>query len=87
LEHIVPYASIISSRVPIGQAYRIAAFCLWGLTEKTTTGKVITRLAPRGLSPGAQLMHPVRNGIEMLPQRDELITLEHVQYLPLGIGQ
>jgi hypothetical protein len=47
--------------------------------EKTTTGKVITRLARRGLSPGAQLMHPVRNGIEMLPKRDELITLEHVQ--------
>jgi hypothetical protein len=47
--------------------------------EKTTTGKVITRLARRGLSPAAQIVHPVRNGIEMIPQRDELITLEHVQ--------
>lgn len=47
--------------------------------EKTTTGRIITRLARRGLCPEPQTQNPERNGIEMLPRRDELITLNHVQ--------
>lgn len=50
--------------------------------EKTTAGRVITRLARRGLCPDPrefQAMNVVRNGVEMLPRRDETITLGHVQ--------
>ncbi len=47
--------------------------------EKTTTGRIITRLARRGLSPEPSVKHSIRNGIEMLPRRGEPITLEHVQ--------
>ncbi|TVP78158.1 MAG: CopG family transcriptional regulator [Puniceicoccaceae bacterium] len=47
--------------------------------ENTTTGRIITRLARRGLCPEPHTQQTVRNGIEMLPRRDELITLNHVQ--------
>ncbi len=47
--------------------------------EKTTTGRIITRLARRGLSPEPCARDSIRNGIEMLPRRGEPITLDHVQ--------
>ena len=50
--------------------------------EKTTTGRIISSLARPGLSledPKPQTAPLVRNGLEMLPQRDEPITLDHVQ--------
>ena len=48
--------------------------------ERTTAGKVISRLARNGLRPSGSRTTPrVRNGIEMLPRRGEVITLEHVQ--------
>ncbi|MCH8474035.1 MAG: hypothetical protein LAT55_02280 [Opitutales bacterium] len=47
--------------------------------EKTTTGRILTRLARRGLSPEPGPTPRVRNGIEMLPRRGEPITLDHVQ--------
>jgi len=47
--------------------------------EKTTTGRIISRLARSGLCPDPEGRHAVRNGMEMLPRRDELVTLNHVQ--------
>jgi len=50
--------------------------------EKTTTGRIMSRLARRGLCPELQRPQSLgmeRNGIEMLPRRDELVTLNHVQ--------
>lgn len=50
--------------------------------EKTTAGAVISRLARRGLVPqGSDGEVKIRNGVPMLPRRDEVITLEHVQRL------
>ena len=50
--------------------------------EKTTTGRIMSRLARRGLCPEPQTPQTrtmERNCIEMLPRRDELTTLNHVQ--------
>jgi hypothetical protein len=50
--------------------------------EKTTTGRIISRMARHGLCSESQMSqaHAMeRNGIEMLPRRNELITLNHVQ--------
>ncbi len=47
--------------------------------EKTTTGRIISRLARSGLCPESKGNQNVRNGMEMLPRRDELVTLDHVQ--------
>lgn len=50
--------------------------------EKTTAGAVISRLARRGLAPQAPEGEVrIRNGVPMLPKRNEVITLEHVQRL------
>lgn len=49
--------------------------------EKTTTGKIISRLARKGLennSPGRPNI-TYRNGVPVLPQRDEIITNEMVE--------
>lgn len=50
--------------------------------EKTTTGRILSNLARRGLSPeqrAAPAGLQVRNGVEMLPRRNEPITLDHVR--------
>ena len=48
--------------------------------ERTTAGRVISDLAKRGLKqptkPGVR--ENVRNGIRMLPNRDEIITNAHI---------
>ena len=48
--------------------------------ERTTAGRVISDLAKRGLKqptkPGVR--EKVRNGIRMLPNRDEIITNAHI---------
>ncbi|WP_269523497.1 hypothetical protein [Coraliomargarita parva] len=49
--------------------------------EHTTTGRVLSRLARRGLSPGSKPGSTMRNGIEMLPARGEPVTLDQVQAL------
>jgi len=48
--------------------------------ERTTAGKIISDLAKRGLKQPAsrQVKEKVRNGIRMLPNRDEIITNAHV---------
>ena len=48
--------------------------------KKSTAGKVLSDLAKRGLKqPGRR--DKVRNGIRMLPNRDEIITNAHVDKL------
>jgi len=48
--------------------------------QGVSTGKVISDLARNGLNPKRPRgKGRVRNGIEMLPRRGEVITLDHVQ--------
>jgi hypothetical protein len=47
--------------------------------EKTTAGRVLSQLARRGLSMGHPQKSAERNGIEMLPVRDEAVSVEHVR--------
>jgi hypothetical protein len=51
--------------------------------EGRTTGKVLSELARRGLATPARRSAPerMRNGVPVLPQRGEIVTLEHVQSL------
>jgi hypothetical protein len=48
--------------------------------EGTTIGETLSKLARKGLT-GATGSEPrvIRNGVPVLPQRDEVITLEHIQ--------
>ena len=51
--------------------------------KKSTAGKVLSDLAKRGLNQPARpgRRDKVRNGIRMLPNRDEIITNAHVDKL------
>ena len=51
--------------------------------ERTTAGRVISDLAKRGLKQPAKSgeKEKVRNGIRMLPNRDEIITNAHIKKL------
>ncbi|MBC8245882.1 MAG: hypothetical protein H8E20_16020 [Verrucomicrobia bacterium] len=51
--------------------------------KKSTAGKVLSDLAKRGLKQPARpgRRDKVRNGIRMLPVRDEIITNAHVDKL------
>jgi hypothetical protein len=48
--------------------------------EGITVGETLSKLARKGLT-GAAASEPgvIRNGVPILPQRDEVITLEHIQ--------
>jgi predicted ATPase len=50
--------------------------------EGSTAGAILSQLARRGLKPTVVDDHTdIRNGIQLLPRRDEIITLDHVQRL------
>ena len=50
--------------------------------EGLTAGEMISRLARKGLYPAnIGAVSRIRNGVPMLPERDEIITYEHVQRL------
>ena len=50
--------------------------------QGTTAGKVISELARNGLKPQrSRARRRVRNGLEMLPRRGDVITLEHVEQI------
>jgi len=47
--------------------------------DKSTAGKVLSRLARKGLNRPASEDLQVRNGVPLLPSRGEIITSEHVR--------
>lgn len=49
--------------------------------EHSTTGRMLSALARRGLaSPSSEKSRAsIRNGVPVLPSRDEIITLEKIQ--------
>jgi hypothetical protein len=48
--------------------------------QGSTAGQVISELARRGLNPPPTKRRPgLRGGVPVLPSRDEIITLDHVQ--------
>lgn len=53
--------------------------------ERTTAGAIISKLARAGINASFTAAHSQearqRNGIEMLPPRNEPVTLQHVQKL------
>ena len=52
--------------------------------EGSTTGRMLSELARRGLAKLSSVEKPnarVRGGVPVLPSRGEIITLEHVQQL------
>ena len=52
--------------------------------DGTTAGRVISDLARRGLASGSDKVRPrtkLRNGVPVLPRRDEIITLDKVRRL------
>jgi hypothetical protein len=47
----------------------------------STAGQVLSALARKGLASNTPGSLAVRNGVPLLPMRDEIITLEHVKNL------
>jgi hypothetical protein len=47
--------------------------------EGTTAGRVISSLARKALSSPATKKITMRNGVPVLPARDEIITMEKIQ--------
>jgi hypothetical protein len=48
--------------------------------EGITVGESVSKLARKGLT-GATASEVIRNGVPVLPQRDEVITLERIQQI------
>jgi len=50
--------------------------------EKTTAGKIISRLARQGLTGNdPRRKMTIRNGVPVLPTRGEVVTMQHIQDL------